>query len=94
MITLTDLATMYALKHEMRISQSKEIIKSVIDIIEDGIIEGGTVQIKNSFTLKKVNASKPYVMSNPATGEPMKVERKAHLSISTGKALSDRLNGD
>lgn len=89
---IRDLARKYAEKYGVSRSRAQKIIESVINVVEEGIIEDGKIQIIDHLTLEAVHR-KEYRGNHPDTHEPITIPAKVVLKASAGKGFSKRLNG-
>jgi DNA-binding protein HU-beta len=74
--------------HELRTSKSAahNVLNTVLDSIQKGLHEEGTVTI-TGFGTFEVKERKPRVGRNPHTGEPIQIEAGRRVGFRVGKGL-------
>ena len=87
-----DIIAVYAEKNNVTKKAATEVVSSVIDIIKDGILTEGVVDITGFVKLEKVY-KEATTARNPQTGETMTIEASKSPKFKAGKALKDVVNG-
>ncbi len=81
----------YAEKFGTTQKEAEKIVRNVISVITDELLNNDEVMFLNNFTIKKINRKKR-IGRNPKTGETFDIPANVHLKITVGKELKERLN--
>lgn len=82
-----------AIANDNNIKATEKIVNAVFDTIKNGLIESGTVEVKNfgKFGVKDVKERKG---RNPRTGEDIVIAAHKFPYFKSGKVLKDAVNGN
>lgn len=86
----SDLIKELALKFDLPVSQSKQVIDVVFDSMTDELAQGGKIEIRGfgSFRIKEY---KGYTGRNPKTGQSVAVKPKRGIVFRVGRELREYL---
>ena len=86
-----DIIAVYAEKNNVTKKAATEVVGSVIDIIKDGILTEGVVDITCFVKFTKVHRE-ARTGKNPRTGEAIQIAASKVPAFKAGKALKDVVN--
>ena len=86
-----DIIAVYAEKNNVTKKAATEVVGSVIDIIKDGILTEGVVDITGFVKFTKVHRE-ARTGKNPQTGAEIKIAACKAPKFKAGKALKDSVN--
>jgi len=86
-----DIIAVYAEKNNVTKKAATEVVGSVIDIIKDGILTEGVVDITGFVKFTKVHRE-ARTGKNPRTGEAIQIAASKVPAFKAGKALKDVVN--
>ena len=86
-----DIIAVYAEKNNVTKKAATEVVGSVIDIIKDGILTEGVVDITGFVKLEKVY-KEATTARNPRTGEAIAISAKYAPKAEFKKAFKDQIN--
>lgn len=86
-----DIIAVYAEKNNVTKKAATEVVSSVIDIIKDGILTEGVVDITGFVKLEKVY-KEATTARNPQTGESIAISAKYAPKAEFKKAFKDQIN--
>lgn len=86
-----DIIAVYAEKNNVTKKAATEVVSSVIDIIKDGILTEGIVDITGFVKFTKVHRE-ARTGKNPRTGEAIQIAASKVPAFKAGKALKDVVN--
>jgi len=86
-----DLAEAIALGADISQTKGEEVLKVLLEIIENQLINQGSVQLSGfgTFAVKKRSAR---VGRNPKTGDPIEIGESIAIRFIPGKAFKDQVN--
>ena len=73
-------------------SESADLVKSMLDMISDYLVEGETVKL-SSFGTFMVRSKNGRIGRNPKTGEEVPIEPRRVLVFKPSAVLKSRVNG-
>ena len=86
-----DMIVKLAPKLNVNQDEARVILNSVLEVIEEGLIESKSVVFVNWGTFK-VQERAARQGRNPKTGEAVEIKAKQTISFKTGKLLDQKLN--
>ena len=86
-----DIIAVYAEKNNVTKKVATEVVSSVIDIIKDGILTEGVVDITSFVKFTKVHRE-ARTGKNPRTGEAIAISAKYAPKAEFKKAFKDQIN--
>ena len=81
----------FAARRGITLAAAKEILKDVLDAMEDELVRTGGLQFVGRWTLS-ISERGERVGHNPFAKEPMTIPAKRVIKFRTGKNLDERLN--
>jgi len=86
-----DLAEAIALGADISQTKGEEVLKVLLEIIENQLINQGSVQLSGfgTFAVKKRSAR---VGRNPKTGDPIEIGESIAIRFIPGKVFKDQVN--
>jgi len=86
-----DLAEAIALGADISQTKGEEVLKALLEIIENQLINQESVQL-SGFGTFAVKTRSARVGRNPKTGDPIEIRASIAIRFITGKAFKDQVN--
>lgn len=92
-LTKTDIVERIASKNDLKPSEAREVVESLIEIMKSTLASGEDLMI-SGFGKFCVNDKAPRKGRNPATGEGMILEKRRVVTFKCSGKLRDLINGN
>jgi integration host factor subunit alpha len=91
-LTKTEIIEQIAEKNDLKPTEAKEVLESLIEILKSTLASGEDLMI-SGFGKFQVNDKAPRKGRNPATGDDMILEKRRVVTFKCSGKLKDRING-
>ena len=91
-LTKIDIVELIAEKNDFKPTEAKEVLEELLKIIKSTLASGEDLMI-SGFGKFQVNEKKPRKGRNPATGDPMVLDKRRVVTFKCAGKLKDQING-